>query len=215
MRYPWRGSRTRYLLAATAMCLALAVPAGARASGQWDYLLAPESSCPGQTNPAAPPAAQAQTMVCMHNWARAKQGVGPLGVVKELRMTSSRKARDIRRCQQFSHQACGRDAFYWFKRLGFMRGDYIAAENLAFGAGWTVRETMSHWLNSDPHRAVLLDPRFDEVGMTLLDGSFRGSPGTEIWVAHFGHQQAASTTTSRGITNSIYSKVAELTRSSY
>jgi uncharacterized protein YkwD len=192
-------------------------PAGAKASGQWDYLLAPESICPGQNNPAAPPAAQAQTMVCMHNWARAQQGIGPLGVVRELRATSSRKARDIRRCQQFVHQACGRDTFYWFRKLGFMQGSYIAAENLAFGssADWTVRVTMSHWLNSDPHRAVLLDPRFDQVGMTLLDGSFHGRPGMEIWVAHFGHQQATSTATSGGLTGSVYSKLVELTRSSY
>jgi uncharacterized protein YkwD len=169
-------------------CMALVAPASAGASGSWDNLLAPESACPGQSNPSSPVAAQEETIVCMHNWARQQQGLGPLHVSQKLRVSSHDKAKDIKRCRQFSHEACGRNPFYWFHRVGFMRGDYGAGENLAFGSGalGTVRDTMSAWLNSDVHRSVLLTPSFDEAGISVVGGRL-GGRRVDIWVAHFGY----------------------------
>jgi uncharacterized protein YkwD len=194
----------------------LAAPIAARASGQWDSLLAPESACPGQSDASLQPAARAQVMVCMHNWARAQEGLQPLGLSKPLRVSSSRKARDIRRCQQFSHEACGRNPFYWFRRVGFLRGSYGAGENLATGpaATWTVRETMSHWLNSDEHRSVLLMPSFNEVGISEVTGRLEGQRGMAIWVAHFGYHHAARAAAGI-VVDGIYSQLAEPTSSSY
>src|ERR671931_487704 len=94
-------------LAATAALL-LALPAGASASGPWDSLLAPESSCPGQTDLSAPPETQELIMLCMHNYARAASGLAPLRSVKSLRVSSSRKAKDLKDCDKLSHEACGR-----------------------------------------------------------------------------------------------------------
>ena len=170
-------------------CAFLAVPATAGASGPWDSLLAPESACPGQSDASLPVPTQVQTMVCMHRWARAQRGLSGLHVSKQLRSSSARKARDIRRCQDFSHDACGRDAFYWFKRVGFLRGFFGAGENLEFGNGEaaTVRGAMSAWLNSDDHRDVLLTPSFDDVGIGFASGTFKGYSGVAIWVAHFGY----------------------------
>jgi uncharacterized protein YkwD len=170
-------------------CALLAVPASASASGSWDSLLAPESACPGQSDPSLSDTAQEQTMVCMHRWARAQEGSGGLHVSKQLRASSTRKARDIRRCQDFAHDACGRDAFYWFKRVGFLRGTFGAGENLELGNGQaaTVRGAMSAWLNSDVHRSVLLTPNFDDVGISMVSGQFKGYSGVAIWVAHFGY----------------------------
>jgi uncharacterized protein YkwD len=164
-------------------------PVAANASGQWDSLLAPESACPGQSDASLPGPAQAQTMICMHRWARAQEGLSGLHVSKQLRVSSMRKARDIKRCQDFSHDACGRDAFYWFQRLGFMKGSFGAGENLEMGNGEaaTVRGAMSAWLNSDEHRSVLLTPRFDDVGISVVSGSFKGYSDVAIWVAHFGY----------------------------
>ena len=167
----------------------LAVPAGASASGPWDSLLAPESACPGQSDVSLPAATQVQTMICMHRWARDQKGLSGLHISKQLRSSSARKARDIRRCQDFSHDACGRDAFYWFKRVGFMRGAYGAGENLELGNSdaATVRGAMSAWLNSDEHRNVLLASSFDAVGISMVSGTFKGYSDVAIWVAHFGY----------------------------
>jgi uncharacterized protein YkwD len=175
-------------LAAVAGALLLA-PAAASASGPWDSLLAPESACPGQSDTSLPVANQVQTMICMHRWARAQRGLPGLHVSKQLRSSSTRKARDIRRCQDFSHDACGRDAFYWFKKVGFLRGAYGAGENLELGnaEAATVRGAMSAWLNSDEHRTVLLTPSFDDVGISVSSGTFKGYSGVAVWVAHFGY----------------------------
>jgi len=178
----------RIALAALTIGL-LSAPAAASASGPWDSLLAPESACPGQSDSSLSADTQEQTMVCMHRWARAQEGLSGLHVSKQLRSSSARKARDIRRCQDFSHNACGRDAFYWFKRVGFFRGSYGAGENLELGndQAATVRGAMSAWLNSDEHRSVLLTPSYDDVGISLVSGQFKGYSGVAIWVAHFGY----------------------------
>jgi uncharacterized protein YkwD len=179
----------RNTVIAALACAGLAVPAAATASGPWDSLLAPESACPGQSDPSLSATSQEQTMVCMHRWARAQQGLPGFHVSKQLRSSSDRKARDIKRCQDFAHDACGRDAFYWFKKVGFLRGSFGAGENLELGNGEaaTVRGAMSAWLNSDEHRSVLLTPSFDDIGVSMVSGQFKGYDGVAIWVAHFGY----------------------------
>ena len=130
-------------------------------------------------------------MLCMHRWARAQEGLSGLHVSKQLRSSSARKARDIRRCQDFAHDACGRDAFYWEQRVGFLRGTYCVGENLVFtaGAASTVREAMGMWLNSSEHRHNLLAPEYREIGVSLVTGRFHRSKNAHIWVAQFGYHR--------------------------
>jgi uncharacterized protein YkwD len=179
-------------LAALVGGLLTLAPATASASGPWDSLLAPESACPGQSDPTLPPATQEQTMVCMHNWARAQRGLGPMQNDGKLSRSSLKKAKDIRRCQQFSHNACGRNTFYWVQRVGFETGHYGAGENLEYGQGTmaTVRGAMSAWLNSSIHRNDLLTPSWKDVGISVVDGRLDGHPAVAIWVAHFGYHGA-------------------------
>jgi uncharacterized protein YkwD len=182
------GNWTRNALLAVLAVLALAIPATASAADRYADLLAPESACPGQTDASLPAAAKEQAMICMHRYARSHAGVPGIHAAKSLRTSAAHKARDIRRCGQFSHYACGRDAFYWFNRVGFLRGNFGAGENLAltYGANSTVREAMDLWLNSDEHRHVLLTGNYDDIGISVVTGSFDGQGGASIWVAHFG-----------------------------
>jgi uncharacterized protein YkwD len=175
-------------LAAVAGALLL-VPSVASAAGSLDSLLAPESVCPGQSDASLPAARQEQAMICMHRWARRQEHLSSLRVSKRLRASSARKARDIRHCDQFSHYACGRNAFYWEQRVGFFRGRFGAGENLAltYGEDTSPHGTMELWLQSPEHRRVLLSPRFRDVGMTLMAGDFDGNVGAHIWVAQFGY----------------------------
>lgn len=174
-------------LAASATLLIM-LPATAAAEGPWDSLLAPEASCPGQSDVSATVEAQELTMLCMHNYARAASGLAPLRSVKQLRVSSGRKAKDIKGCDDFSHEACGRSTFYWLRKVGFMRGTYGVGENIAFGTGelGSVRSIMSAWLNSDEHRTNLLAPNYDDVGIGMAEGRFLGHGGAQIWVAHLG-----------------------------
>jgi uncharacterized protein YkwD len=181
--------RNRVLGAITAAAL-LVTPAVATAADEPDKLLAPESACPGQSDRSLPHSVQTATMVCMHQYARAQAGLQQFHGSKKLRTSSSRKARDVMRCKQFSHTACGRDAFYWFRRVGFMKGNFGVGENLVLGSGdgGTVRSAMNGWLHSDPHRSILLTASFDRLGIGLVTGEFHGFKGTAVWVAHFGYQ---------------------------
>jgi uncharacterized protein YkwD len=181
--------RVRIIALFAAVCALFAVPATASASGPWDRLLAPETACPGQDDASLPAVTQVKAMICMHRWARHQVHLSGLHVSKQLRSSSTRKARDIRHCRQFSHYACGRDAFYWEQRVGFFRGTYGAGENLAltYGEDTTVRGAMDLWLNSPEHRHVLLTPRYRDVGVTLVTGPFRGG-SAHIWVAQFGYR---------------------------
>jgi uncharacterized protein YkwD len=183
------GRWTRTILLTGLAVAALAAPAVASASDPYEGLLAPESACPGQSDPSLSNSAKEQAMVCMHRYARSHAGDGGIHRVKSLHRSSAHKARDIRRCDQFSHSACGRDAFYWFQRVGFFRGTYGGGENLAltYGSNSTVREAMDLWLNSDEHRHVLLTRDYDDIGVSIVSGSFDGNSGATIWVAHFGY----------------------------
>jgi uncharacterized protein YkwD len=167
----------------------LVVPTGTSAA-EWDHLLAPESTCPGQTNLSVLLGAQEEVMACMHDYARLQSGLGDLEVVKRLRTSSHGKARDIKRCKDFSHTACGRNTFHWFVRTGFFRGSYRAGENLAYGFGalGSVRSMMSAWLESDPHRTILLNPAFDRIGVSAVRGRLNRGKAV-IWVAHIGSRR--------------------------
>jgi uncharacterized protein YkwD len=182
-----RWSRT-VLLAGLALA-ALAAPAVASASDPYADLLAPDSACPGASDASLPVVTQEKAMICLHRWARHHEHLSGLHVSRQLRVSSARKARDIRHCRQFSHYACGRDAFYWEQRVGFFRGTFGAGENLAltYGADTSPRATMDLWLNSSEHRHVLLSPRYRNVGMALSTGQFEGNSGAHIWVAQFGY----------------------------
>ena len=172
---------------AVAFVFLAVLPASASASAPWDRLLAPESACPGQSDGSLPRPIQVQSMICMHNWARSQEHLSALGVSRQLRASANRKAHDIKRCGQFSHSACGRNVFYWERRVGFFRGSYGAGENLAltFGSDTTVRGAMDLWLNSPEHRRNLLDPSFRIVGVGALRGTFSGRPGTLMVTTDF------------------------------
>jgi uncharacterized protein YkwD len=169
-----------------------AVPAGpAQAAGPYDKYLAPTEKCTPQTDRSAAVDAQELAMRCMVNYARRAAGVSPLvGTNDKLMVSADRKAADIVRCQQFSHTACGRPFTYHMQQVGYATGCYGAGENIAWGSGsyGTVRSIMSSWLNSDGHRANILNPRFKEQGVGLVIGTMSGYANAAVWVNQFGYK---------------------------
>src|SRR3954453_22993645 len=95
-------------LASAAASLALAGPAQG-AGG------APHP-CPGQGDASAPAAKQERTMLCLVNGARSERDLPPLHVDSALRRATDRKSGDILRCDEFSHEACGREFTYWMTK---------------------------------------------------------------------------------------------------
>jgi uncharacterized protein YkwD len=168
--------------------IAAALAPAANAGGGIGRLLAPATACPHQNQPTAPSAQQIRAMRCMTNYARTHSGLEPLTGSKPLFQAADRKAADIVRCDEFSHEACGREFTYWMKHFGYISGDcWTAAENIAWGTGpiGSARAIFGAWLRSPGHRENILGP-YAEIGIGLRIGSIEGSSGAHIWVQEFG-----------------------------
>jgi uncharacterized protein YkwD len=152
-------------------------------------LKAPDSTCAGQEDPNAPIAIQEAAMACLINYARQQAGLPRLNGLRKLDAAASNKAADILRCNEFSHEACGRDFLYWFRRSGYLNSRcWKAGENLAWGTGnlGTPRSVMKAWLRSPLHRANLLGSDYNQFGISLRVGGLSGSADAHVWVNHFG-----------------------------
>jgi len=175
--------KTIVFVAVLCTVLALAPAAGAKRADP----IAPASACPNQTDLAAPAAVQLQAMLCMTNFARKASGRKPLAKSRPLARAAGKKSADILACDEFSHEACGRDFTYWIKRFGYAKGCWTAAENIGYGTGelGSVREIFTAWMNSPGHRANILG-KFREIGIGRQVGTLQGSSGAMVWTQEFG-----------------------------
>ena len=164
---------------------ALALPAASGAAGQG--LIAPPSACPDQADPGAAVAKQVKAMRCMTNYARQRRDKPRLAGLASLDRAAGRKADDILRCDQFDHEACGRDFTYWFERVGYAGRCTTLGENIAWGTGslGSVRNIFSAWIKSPSHRANILGG-FKEIGIGLRVGTLGRNRDARVWTQEFG-----------------------------
>jgi uncharacterized protein YkwD len=154
-------------------------------------LAAPATSCVGGDDPDASVASQEAAMKCMINFARQQAGLPRLDSTRKLDTTAAGKSADILRCNEFSHEACGRDFLHWFRRLGYIGGRcWWAGENLAWGTGslGTPRSIVKAWLRSPSHRANILGSEYNDFGISLRVGNLSGASEAHVWVNHFGRR---------------------------
>src|SRR3954451_5334827 len=134
----------------------------------WAAWVAPESVCPGG-EAAAAPQTEVATMVCLINFARAHQGLGPVTLVPSLNAASLAKAQDIVRCGKFEHAACGKAPDQDATEAGYApAGGW--GENLYVGEGrrGAPRVAMDDWLNSPHHRENLFLPQWRTAGLAAV-----------------------------------------------
>ena len=153
-----------------------------------DRLLAPAAVCPHQNQPAQPNKMQLRAMLCLTNYARTHSHLARIAASTQLAQAAAGKVRDILRCDEFSHEACGREFTYWMKQSGYLQGScWEAAENIAWGTGLigTPRAIMRAWLHSSGHRENILGI-YADIGIGLREGAIEGSDGAHVWVEEFG-----------------------------
>jgi uncharacterized protein YkwD len=128
-------------------------------------------------------------MRCLVDAARRRAGRGPLSASAALDRSAGLKSRDILRCDDFDHEACGRDFAYWIDRVGYLAGGCGAGENIAFGTGSfaTPRAIFRAWIGSPGHRRNILG-RYDDIGIGLRVGTLDGETGVHVWTQHFGRR---------------------------
>ena len=119
-------TRTRRLAiacsAAAALLALLLAPAAGAAGSSVGRLLAPARACPHQAQVKARRALQLRAMRCLTNYARTHAQLESLSGSKPLTRAAGRKAADILRCDEFSHEACGREFTYRPKHFGYIDG---------------------------------------------------------------------------------------------
>jgi uncharacterized protein YkwD len=167
-----RGIVVLPLLAFVALALVQAAPATA-------------APCAGQGNAGASATAQEKTMLCLVNQARKQRGLAPLAAPSSLAKSAARKSADILRCDEFSHEACGRDFTHWIERSGY-EGCRLG-ENIAYGSGRfaTPRSVFRMWMNSTGHRHNILGA-YTDIGIGLRVGKLDGVRGAHVWTQQFG-----------------------------
>ena len=150
----------------------------------------PTAACPHQSEIGAPPSLQRAAMLCLTNRARAAHGLPALVESKPLERAAVHKTADMLTCDEFSHEACGREFSYWMSRFGYLEGCWSAAENIAWGTGslGSVRGIFGAWMRSPGHRANILGP-YSEIGISAASGDLEGKAGAVVWTQDFGSHE--------------------------
>jgi uncharacterized protein YkwD len=152
----------------------------------WRAYLADDAVCPGGDRTDLPVARQAETVVCLVNFARRRRGLQPLSVRDVLNGASRAKASMILQCQRFVHNPCGGEWTSTARALGYA-GQLGENLYLASGAWGAPRVAVDAWLNSPPHRENIFSEKWHEQGVAVVErerfGAYRD---VAIWVNMLG-----------------------------
>lgn len=129
-----------------------------------------------------------ERIVELTNQERAKVGAPPLTLNSALSEAALRKAGDMFAFNYWAHNSpSGRDPWSFFTEVGYR---YLyAGENLARDFA-NPEGVVAAWMASPTHRDNLLNPKYQEMGVAVIDGTL-GGVETTLVVQHFGTPVAA------------------------
>lgn len=118
--------------------------------------------------------------------ARTKEGGQVLVENEVLDAAAQAKAEDMAARGYFSHVGPdGEEPWVWLARAGY---EYVyAGENLAVRFSDS-KDVVDAWMASPTHRANIVKANYQEIGVGLADGTYKGSPATFV-VQYFGSPQ--------------------------
>ncbi len=171
------------LLGATAAVAPAAKPASAGKAAKAAKPAAKAAAAPAAciatgvipSNASMRPAAAA-AVLCLINQTRGQRGMAPVVSSAQLGKAADGHASDMVRRKYFSHVAPnGEDFRKRIARTGYLRGAPRAAlgETIAWGSDIyaTPSELVADLMASPPHRAIILDRRFRDIGVGLALGA--------------------------------------------
>lgn len=119
-----------------------------------------------------------ERVVELTNQERAKIGAPSLQLNSSLSEAAQRKAGDIFAFNYWAHTSpSGRDPWSFFKEVGY--NFLFAGENLARDFA-TPEAVVAAWMASSSHRENLLNPKYQEIGVAVIDGSLTGVETTLV-----------------------------------
>lgn len=135
-----------------------------------------------------------QELVDDTNQARAQQGLPALEMNETLNQAALLKANDMIAGNYWAHVSpTGVEPWKWFNDVGYKYS--VAGENLAKNYP-TAQSTVTAWMNSETHRANILNDAYTEVGFAVVQGPLQGDADTTLVVALYGKPVEEATTVS-------------------
>ncbi len=115
--------------------------------------------------------------------ARVGEGGQPLAENEVLNAAAQAKAEDMAARGYFAHVGPdGEQPWVWLERQGY---EYVyAGENLAVRFNDS-RDVVDAWMASPTHRANIVKANYEEIGVGLAEGTYKGGPATFV-VQYFG-----------------------------
>ncbi len=148
-----------------------------------------EPTTPTNPKPTTPPATETPSVsglsaielevVRLVNIERQKEGLQPLQASSELSNVARMKSQDMANKNYFSHTSPTYGSpFDMMKQFGIKYN--TAGENIAKGQ-LTAQSVVTAWMNSSGHRANIMNPSFNKIGV----GHYKSSNGTNYWTQMF------------------------------
>ncbi len=155
------------------------LPAGSTGADTTEHSKTDEIAHGDETAPTGELAKQAYEVLKLVNEERAKNGLDPLTLDKELSNIAKEKAADMRNNKYFSHESPRYGSPFQMLQT-FGRHYSAAGENIAAGQQ-DAASVMRDWMNSSGHRANILNSKYKSLGVGYVEG---GAYGT-YWVQLF------------------------------
>lgn len=109
------------------------------------------------TTPPAPPSVQ--ELLILTNAERAKVGVAPLTIDPRLNASAQAKADELARTNHFQHIAPDGK-----RGITYIPADVLGCQYVSENLAMYDMTPVDGWMGSPPHRAAILDPKYDLVG---------------------------------------------------
>ncbi len=120
----------------------------------------------------------AEQAISETNIKRQELGLSPLTNNSGLAQAAQLKAADMFAHQYWAHTSPqGKEPWDFMRTAGYTY--QAAGENLARDFSET-DEMVDAWMNSPTHRANIVNPRFQEIGIAVVDGRFEGADTTLV-----------------------------------
>jgi uncharacterized protein YkwD len=132
----------------------------------------------------------AENVLVLMNEYRADEGLPPLTLEKRLTAAADDRMRHMEEEAYWSHTSPdGISPFTWVKVRAYQF--HKVGENLANGFE-TARVLLESWMESPGHRANIMSADFEDVGISIIDGSTKGPATGKSIVVLFGKLQPAA-----------------------
>lgn len=120
-------------------------------------------------------------VVRLVNIERSKKGLKPLQIDEKVSFVADKKSQDMKDKGYFDHQSPTYGSpFDMLKKFGVKYS--AAGENIAAGQQ-TAAEVVKGWMNSEGHRANILNATYTHIGVGFVKGGSYGTYWTQLFIS--------------------------------